>query len=204
MILQRLLISTYIFSAIVFSVSCGDNSSDSTPDSILNKPAEEVPDAAGVYISVQLFVDNQIDVLKDMPRAIMRYTTTNGNTDSGYISLDEFAALAAVFGRPDFSSEPLKKWYKETSFVDETLNMITFNYQALKDTLELQRADILLTQETTGNKVSSVYMEKQIPAEDGTVFQKLYWKADSHFQIIRTEPSRPDIIAEKIRVVWKL
>lgn len=137
------------------------------------------------------------------PIATMKYNVRNGRTDSGYIPLPEFNALALQFLLPEFEDGSFEKNYTENSFVDRASQSVTFTYSTTDQSLPLQRVDVVTASGTQGNLVKSIYLEKTRVAGDSVILQKMYWQAGRNFQIIsliRVKGQRP--VQQQVRVVW--
>ena len=140
-----------------------------------------------------------------IPRAMTKYTTRDGKTDSGYIQLSEFNKLALQFLLPEFKDGSFEKNFTETAFMDKSTQSVTFTYSTDNKDLSLQRADVQTTP-TTGaraNQVRSIYLEKSRVSGDSVILQKMYWQAGRNFSVvslIRVKGQTP--IQQQLRVVW--
>ncbi len=139
-----------------------------------------------------------------IPRAMTKYTTRNGKTDSGYIQLAEFNALALQFLLPEFKDGSFEKNYTESSFMDKTTQSVTFTYSTADKDLPLQRVDVRADPEGRANQVKSIYLEKSRVAGDSVILQKMFWQGGKNFQVIsliRIKGAPP--VQQLLRVVWE-
>ena len=156
------------------------------------------------YFPVLDFIKSEIRYVDSLPVGIIKYTTSNGIIDSGYIKPEEFHRLAQEFVSPMLNKETFEKEYSETSFFDNTTQYSSFLYSTTNKNLPIHRVDVLVKPEdVVYNKVKSIYMEKLLEKADTSIIQKLYWKAGHNFQInseIRT--SKQEITSSQVKVVW--
>lgn len=140
-----------------------------------------------------------------IPRAMTKYMTRGGKTDSGYIQISEFNTLALQFLVPEFRDGSFEKNFKENAFMDKTTQSVTFTYSTDNKDLSLQRVDVQTTP-TTGsraNQVRSIYLEKSRVSGDSVILQKMYWQAGRNFSVvslIRVKGQTP--IQQQLKVVW--
>ena len=156
------------------------------------------------YFPVLDFIKSEISYVDSLPVGIMKYTTENGKTDSGYIKVPEFHQLAQEFISPALQEELFEKEFSETSFFDNTTQYSNFLYSTANRNLNLHRVDVLSKPEdVVYNKVQSIYMEKSFLQGDSTIIQKMYWKTGQNF-LINTEitTSKADVITRQVKVVW--
>ena len=133
----------------------------------------------------------------------MKYTVQNGRTDSGYIQLTEFNALALQFLLPEFKDGSFEKKFTENSFGDRATQSVTFTYSTTDQSLPLQRVDVVAASGTQNNQVKSIYLERTRVSGDSVILQKMYWQAGKNFQIIsliRVKGQPP--VQQQVRVVW--
>lgn len=156
------------------------------------------------YFPILDYLKSEIRYVDSLPVGIMKYTTKNGITDSGYIKAEEFHLLAQEFLSPHLEKSIFEKEYSESSFFDNTTQYSSFLYSTTNVNLPLKRVDVLVKPEdVVYNKVKSIYMEKLIEKADSSVTQKLYWKSEQNFQItteIRTTKSQAT--TSQVKVVW--
>src|SRR5205823_1443366 len=89
-----------------------------------NEPIKEIQD----IFPVTSFLAGQIHEVDSLQLPVLKYITTNNKTDSALISSREFKALAKEFMEPDITDPSIKKYYKETSFADQSIPSVTLTY----------------------------------------------------------------------------
>jgi hypothetical protein len=156
-----------------------------------------------VFFPVAEYMEAEILRIDSFPEAMRKFTTRDGHTDTVYIQVPEFNALAMQFLAPAFIDGSFQKDYEETSFMDRSTETATFTYSAKGKDLPLQRVDVVTISEGGVSKVKSVYQETSKVAGDSTIFQKLYWQTKHQLQIISliTVKGRPPV-RQQVKVVW--
>ena len=154
---------------------------------------------------VSSFVAGQVHGVDSLQVPVLKYTTIDNKTDTVLISTAEFKTLAKEFMEPDISSDPsLKKYYKESSFADQSVPSVSLIYSTVDKDLEIQRMDVVIQPDPySHDKVKSIYMEKISIAEDTSILKKLYWKANKSFLIITSKHAGTNpAITTQLKVVW--
>ena len=140
------------------------------------------------FFPVTSFIEGQVHVVDSFQSVTMKYTKIGEKVDTTLISIADFRQLSREFTDPDFNSALLKPYFRETSFADQSIKAVTFNYTTENNDLEIRRVDVVVDASAiTNDKVRSIYMEKQSRREDTMIYKKLYWRADKNFQIITTQ-----------------
>jgi hypothetical protein len=153
----------------IFIIACHSKSKDASNEDTQFYPAKN-------------FIIAEINKLDTIPLAVLRKTVVNNKTDSAYISKEEFRKAAGVFLEPDISDPKLKKLYKETVFMDNTVNAITLTYSPGENEAEVRKMDVLL--DPGNNKLERIYMEKEKKNGDSLITHKLMWNAGHSCQVI--------------------
>lgn len=150
------------------------------------------------------FLAGQIHEVDSLKLPLTKYTTVNDRTDSVTMSTDEFKLLANEFMHPDINDAANKKYYKETSFADQSIPSITITYSTASKDLEIQRVDVIIKPDPVVNdQVQSIYMEKHTQRNDTSILKKLYWETDHSFQIITsTRVSTRSPTFNQLKVLW--
>src|SRR3989337_1271710 len=105
---------------ILCSVMGCNDASDGTA-----KPENEEGQA---MFPVTAFIAGQVHEVDSLQLPVLKYVTRNNQTDSVLISVEEFRSLAKDFMEPDVTAPSLRKFYKESSFADQSIPSITFTY----------------------------------------------------------------------------
>jgi hypothetical protein len=168
------------------------------PDSLLHQDS-----SLNAFFPVADYLETEILHIDSFPEALRKFTTRNGRTDTAYIQLPEFNALALQFLVPAFRDGSFEKQYTESSFIDRSTETATLTYSPTDKDLPLQRVDVVTVAENGVNKVRSVYLENRKVAGDSVIFQKLYWQARHQLLIvslITVKGQRP--VGQQVKVVW--
>ncbi|MBC8035352.1 MAG: hypothetical protein H7Y03_14480 [Chitinophagaceae bacterium] len=170
-----------VFLFIQLAAGCGGAGKDASKDGVNDKQKVEL-------FPVTTFIKGQIHIVDSFQSVTMKYETNGNKTDSGVISIEAFKKLAAEFYTPDFNEPGVKELYKESSFADQSIKAVTFNYSTEDEDASIRRVDVVVDAHAVlSDKVRSIYMEKQRRQEDTFFYKKLYWRADRNFQIITTK-----------------
>lgn len=135
--------------------------------------------------------------------ALHQYRTRNGHTDSGFIQVPEFNAMALQFVPEELADSSFEKNFTETAFQDKSTRSITFTYSTANKATGLQRVDVLTVPGNRSQQVKSVYLEKSRTAGDSLILQKLFWQAQQSFEIITlVQVKGRQAGEEQVKVVW--
>jgi hypothetical protein len=155
------------------------------------------------FFPIADYIKSEINYVDSMPLGIIKYNIRNGKTDSVFIKTDEFDQLAQEFLPTELKDSIFEKNFTETSFLDQTTQLLTFTYSTKNSTIQLQRVDVLATPSNGFDKVKSVYMEKNFIRKDTSVTMKMYWRAKKSFQIISIlQPTNQQPVTKQLKVVW--
>ena len=173
------------------------------PASILQDSLSHQDSSRNVFFPVADYLETEILHIDSFPEALRKFTTRDGRTDTAYIQLPEFNALALQFLVPAFSDGSFQKQYTESSFIDRSTETATLTYSPTNKDLPLQRVDVVTIAENGVNKVRSVYLENRKIAGDSVIFQKLYWQTSHQLQIVSliTVKGQPPV-RQQVKVVW--
>ena len=173
------------------------------PASVLQDSLSHQDSSKDTFFPVGEYLEAEILRIDSFPEALRKFTTRNGRTDSAYIQLPEFNALALQFLVPAFNDGSFEKQYTESSFMDRSTETVTLTYSPTDKDLPLQRADVVTIAENGVNKVRSIYLENRKVAGDSVIFQKLYWQTRRQLQIVSliTVKGQPPV-EQQVKVVW--
>ena len=156
------------------------------------------------FFPVSTFLRGQFHEVDSLKPAVHKYSTIDNKTDSVLLTPIEFDSLAEEFIKPDINDPSIKRFYKETSFADQSVPNITFTYSTLNKDLPLQRMDVIICPDpVSSDHVQSIYLEKITESGDTSIVTKLYWKTDKSFLVIRSRQySDHSAIVSQVKVVW--
>jgi hypothetical protein len=133
------------------------------------------------FYPIGSFIRSELALVDSLPIAVFKYTIKDQKTDTQLLEKPAFRKIAETFLTPDITVDPMKKKYKETVFMDETINTVTFSYVTEDTSAEIQKIDVFINPET--DKVKNIYVEKIIRGRDSIITQKMIWIAGKHFQV---------------------
>jgi hypothetical protein len=184
----------------LFLQFCNNKTEPAETDQLASDTTKAAPKN---YFPVADFLRSEIRYVDSLPVGIMKYTTQNGKKDSTYIKLEEFHRLAKEFLPAELNDSSFISNYEEASFYDRSTNTSTFFYTAKDKTMPIQRVDVVSMPDDVYDKVTSIYMQKNISAGDSTVIKKLYWKPGRHFQMSSEKHQKGNTPVEtQLKVVW--
>lgn len=155
------------------------------------------------YFPVRDFLKSEIGWVDSFPQKLMEYQFQNGKTDSAIITTQTFNRLAAAFLLNDLDSNRFEKRFDETSFLDQTTNLLTFTYSTKDSSYGLRRVDVLAVPGQTADEVRSIYMEVSSGNADSLVLSKMYWKTRKSFSILQIyKPIHGQTSTSQIKVEW--
>ena len=115
------------------------------------------------FFPVTDYLEGEIYNIKKSGVNPLKYTTVNGHTDSAWIKIEELDSVVAEFLHPRIDSINLVTLFSEKSFLDQSLDAVTFTYDAavpLPDSMKLKHWDVYVDPKTS--KVKRVYMVKEV------------------------------------------
>lgn len=177
--------------------ACGHSSPSAAP------AQQDSTDLANPFFPVADYLESEILSVDSTPTALLKYVTHNGRTDSSFIGVPEFNALALQFLPVQLRDGRWDRHFTETSFSDKTTRSITFTYSPKDSGSEVQRVDVMTTAGRRAQEVRSIYVEVGHVAGDSFVLRKMLWKSRISFQIVtltRVKAQHPD--EQVVRVVW--
>ena len=189
----------FIFCFLLISVYACNNKEDASSETIHSSiNAEKKP----AVFPVTEFINGQLHELEDMPITPLKKITVNDKTDSFWFKREDIREFAKPFLSPVVDSIKMQSYYNSNSFLDQTIQAITFTYDAndkLPADIKLTHFDVYINPES--GKVKRIYMVKQ-PSADSTI--QLTWTVDkwcSIVTIIQAHDQKATIKKEKM--IWK-
>lgn len=179
-------------------LSC--NGPETGQDSPEKKEEKEAPKA---YIPVTDYIRGEIKTLDSLPVGILKRIRAGNRSDSAYIQPAEFRQLAAEFLPQELEKGKFEQSFTESSFFDQSTELLTFTYQASNTASAVKRVDVLISPSLQLDKVKSIYIEKDYQSGDTVFNKKMYWKAGTSFQVVTQkavagQPATP----EQLKVIW--
>lgn len=177
--------------------ACGHSSQPTAPTH------QDSADVSNPFFPVADYLESEILSVDSTPTALLKYVTHMGRTDSSFIGVPEFNALALQFLPVQLRDNHWDQHFTETSFSDKTTRSITFSYSPRDSGSEVQRVDVLTTPGLRAQEVRSIYVEQSHAAGDSFIVRKMLWKSRISFQIVtllHVKGQSPD--EQQVKVVW--
>lgn len=194
---MRLLLA---FSLICILTGCHHYKSDSRngvrvlPDTTIDEDTHFFP--------VTSYIKGQMFEIRDKGVNPLKYTTVQGHTDSVWLKLTDLEPAMHEFLTPVIDTANMSKLFKETRFLDQSINAYSFTYEPFKqlpDSITIRHWDVYIDPET--NKVKRVYIIKELP---GNKILQLTWVGGKWCKIvtIATHAGGITSIEKEERIIW--
>ncbi len=159
--------------------------------------AEEAPP----YFPVTDFLLGQLNEIDSMPVTPLKITIAGLKNDSLWLKKKDIRAFATPFLSPVIDSEFIQKFYAGASFMDQTINTVTFSYDAksaLPDSIKLNHWDVYIDPQK--NTVQRIYLVKNNVSKGVNVTEQLTWTVNKwcSIRIITQEDNKAPEITEEI------
>lgn len=158
------------------------------------------------FFPVLSFIRSQVAHIDTSLYSLKKITFIDSTrTDTTYYHREHIRELAVDFlNIPDISRDGFSDRFKEDKQFDETLNKVIITYTPVKpDKEEIQRQEILIAPDPTGDKVTTIIIDHFINTRDSLVQKRLLWQVDKSFQVVTTRqlPGQPEINST-FKVIW--
>ncbi len=161
----------------LFLYSCNDSGKHPPGQASVINSAEKQR-----FFPVTAYLKGEIFNIKKSGVNPLKYTTVNGRTDSAWLKIEELDAALQEFLQPEIDSANLTSLYTEKSFLDQSIDAVTFTYDPtsiLPDSMKLKHWDVYI--DPNSNKVKRIYMVKDV---DKTKTLQLTWISNQWCKII--------------------
>lgn len=157
------------------------------------------------FFPITSFLKGQMITLDSLPVNPLHTITINHKTDSLWLKKKQLVPLLNGFLFPEIKETNLIKYFKETSFNDQTLNAITFTYDPvslLPDSLTLRHWDIYIDPES--GKILKVYLVKKLKEKENIITQQLTWKTNKSASIttLLNKPNGDAQLLKEEKFIW--
>lgn len=189
-------LSLVFFACSIFFYSCKDSGKPAEKGSVRNTTV------ARNFFPVTECLKGEIYNIKSSGVNPIKYTTVNGVTDSAWIKLEQLDSAVSEFLYPEIDSANLVSLFSEKSFMDQSLNAVTFTYDPagpLPDSMKLRHWDVYV--DPKSNKVKRIYLVKQL---DKNTMLQLTWVNEQSCKIttIITDASGAMKVAKEEKLIW--
>ncbi|CAN5679541.1 hypothetical protein BH10BAC3_BH10BAC3_02720 [soil metagenome] len=148
------------------------------------------------------YIQSQIAYVDSATLGIEMIVYENGTKkDSGFITREIFRQLASQFMDPDPNEKKWRSQYEETSFLDLSINTITFSITSKNEKSPLQVADILLNPDN--KQVKYLVLKKREQKNSVLETTNLMWTHNMNFQISTSSISEDGKENTRVvKVIW--
>jgi hypothetical protein len=178
----------------LFVLSCGE------PEQQQVKKDEK--DTTKAYLPVTDYIRGEIKTIDSLPVGILKRVTKGNKADSAFIQPAEFRLLAAEFLSNELEKGQFEQSFTESSFFDQSTELLTFTYEGTNPAVTVKRVDVLISPSLQLDKIKSIYMEKAYKSGDTSISKKMYWKAGASFQVATEKKMAQQSRLEQIKVIW--
>jgi hypothetical protein len=133
---------------------------------------------------VTSFLRAQLRSLDTLPVTPLKVTTVNGKKDSVWLKREDIRKYAIPFLSPEIDSANMYSFFKESSFLDQTINKYTFSYdpkKQLPDSIHLIHWDVYMNPET--NSIERIYLVKEKDSGNQNITRQLTWLVNKWYSI---------------------
>ena len=190
------LITCFLFFSCNQPQENSTESSHSTADSLHEKPA-----TAG-YFPVTDYFRGQLAEIRNKGINPLKLTKNKNADDSSWIKMEALETEFALFLSPEIDSSHMTSLFKESKFLDQTIDAFTFSYDPsgpLPDSIKLMRWDVYINPET--NSVSRVYLVKKMENDKMVQLTWLHGKS-CRMVTISNDKQGKAIIEKEITIKW--
>jgi hypothetical protein len=166
-------------------------------------PKSDSADTAKNYLPVLDLIKEDIKRVDSFAGAILLRTNKENKKDSTYIDLAAFNKLTAAFLPAELEIASFQTNYKESSFVDESSQVVNFMYTSTNSNATVQKVVLYIPPSLGTDKVNRVYMEKEFKKGDTIISQKLTWKMRNYFIVAenRQTPDGKSVVTTQ-KAIW--
>ena len=181
---------------LLFAFSCNNAGETKAGDSKAGTEEKQK------FFPVTSFLKGEIFNLKKNGINPLKFTTVNDRTDSAWLKIEEIDDAAKEFLQPEIDTANLTAFFSEKSFFDQTINAVTFTYEAagvLPDSIKLVNWDVYV--DPDANRVKRVYMVKQ---QDKDTQLQLTWVTGKWCKIttIVTDEKGGSTVKKEEKITW--
>lgn len=197
--MNRLLLLLILTTALF---SCGDKPEEPKQEAPLPGTATG-SDSAESYLPIKELLQAEVHNVESYAAGILRKANSEGKKDSAFIKLPQFQRIAEQFMLKELDSAFFSSHFKETSFMDQTTQMLNFIYTPTDSTSSLQKAVIYVQPSETSSNMDRLYFETAYNRGDTLVEKKLTWKTRKYFYILTVkQPKSGNAITTMEKLIW--
>jgi hypothetical protein len=188
----------FFFSVIICIIFISCQSPKNEKTAVMNKQEDEL-----FIFPVTSYLKGQLKQLDSMEITPLKVVTSNGQSDSVWLDRSDIRMNATLFLSPNIDSSGMAPFYSEKSFLDQTINAVTFSYDPktkLPDSLNLTHWDVYINPQTS--RVERIYLVKESEEQNVNVTTQLTWLSDKWFSIrtIKDADGKPEV--KETKIIW--
>ena len=158
-------------------------------------------EAAQSFFPVTDYLLGQLNITESRPVTPLKITINGNRRDSVWLKKEDIRKFAFPFLHPVIDSVSLHNYFTEKSFMDQTINAVTFSYDAkikLPDSIKFNHWDVYVDPQK--NTVQRIYLVKEEAINGKTITTQLTWKANKWCSIrtIVQQPGKDPQVEEEI------
>lgn len=186
-------------------VSCKDEAEEPKQEATPASPGTAAKtDSAESYLPVQALLQAEVRNVETYAAGILRKAkNVKGRKDSAFIQLPQFQRIAEQFMLKELDSAFFRDHFEETSFMDQTTQMLNFIYTAKDSVSPLQKVVVYVRPSESANTMDRLYFETVYHQGDTLVEKKLTWKMRKYFYILTVkQPKSGNAITTMEKLIW--
>ena len=163
---------------------------------VANKNTEEE-----TFFPVTDFLLGQLKLTESLPVTPLKITINGTKPDSVWLKKEDIRKFAFPFLHPVIDSISMRNYFTEKSFIDQTINAVTFSYDPktrLPDSMKLNHWDVYIDPQKSN--VQRIYIVKEETINDRIITTQLTWKVNKWCSIrtIIQQPNKDPQVREEI------
>jgi hypothetical protein len=200
--MNRLLLLLILTTSLV---SCRDEAEEPKQEATTTSPDTTAKtNSAESYLPVQALLQEEVRNVESYAAGILRKAkNVKGRKDSAFIQLPQFQRIAEQFMLKELDSAFFRNHFEETSFMDQTTQMVNFIYTAKDSVSPLQKAVVYVRPSETANTMDRLYFETAYNQGDTLIEKRLTWKMRKYFYILTVkQPKSGNAITTMEKLIW--
>ena len=157
-----------------------------------------------VFLRIADLIRGQLTELDKIQLSPLKIVSYNGRSDSTWVKKEDIHDFANTFLTPDIDTNYLKSLFNEKSFLDQTINAITFSYDpisTLPDTMSLRRWDVYIDPEK--QTIKRIYIVKEVKSNGKSQTLQLTWIPQSWAKINTLSNDIKNIkLVKEEKLIW--
>ncbi|MEO8764110.1 MAG: hypothetical protein ABI416_07480 [Ginsengibacter sp.] len=161
-------------------------------------------DEAPSFFPVTDFFLGQLKETEGLPVTPLKITITGNRQDSLWLKKEDIRVFTSPFLSPVIDSTFTQNYFVEKSFMDQTINAVTFSYDPknkLPDSIKLNHWDVYIDPQK--NTVQRIYLVKDENIDGKNITTQLTWKVNKWCSI-RTiiQQAGKDPLIKEVIMKW--